>query len=87
MTPRPRAPGKGRRAALLPGHEPKAAPIVRGLKGAPADQDVLTLLVLDPGDRRVVDSTVAGPAGLLIAKLHKVDQREGAAWGQRQGRP
>lgn len=79
LVPEAVSPGKGRRAARLPGHEPTAARIVRGLEGVLVDQDVLTLRALDPGDLRVVDAKVAGPAGLLIAKLHKIDERKGTA--------
>ena len=79
LVPEAVSPGKGRRAARLPGHEPTAARIVRGLEGVLVDQDVLTLRALDPSDLRLVDAKVAGPAGLLIAKLHKIDERKGTA--------
>ena len=79
LVPEAVSPGKGRRAARLPGHEPTAARIVRGLEGVLVDQDLLTLRALDPNDSRAVVAKVAGPAGLLVAKLHKVDERKGTA--------
>lgn len=79
LVPESVSPGKGRRAARLPGHGPTAARIVRGLEGALVDWDLLTLGALDPRDPRVVEAKVAGPAGLLVAKLHKIDDRQGTA--------
>lgn len=79
LVPEAVSPGKGRRAARLPGHEPTAARIVRGLEGVLVDQDLLTLRALDPDDARTVEAKVAGPAGLLVAKLHKIDERKGTA--------
>lgn len=79
LVPEAVSPGKGRRAARLPGHEPTAARIVRGLEGVLVDQDLLALRALDPADARIVEAKVAGPAGLLVAKLHKIDERKGTA--------
>ena len=73
LVPKAVSPGKGRRAARLPGHEPTAARIVRGLEGALVDLDVLALTALQLDDSRSVEAKVAGPAGLLVAKLHKLD--------------
>ncbi|MCB9682981.1 MAG: hypothetical protein H6733_16060 [Alphaproteobacteria bacterium] len=79
LVPEVVSPGRGRRAARLPGHEPTAARIVRGLEGVLVDQDLLTLRALDPNDARALKVKVAGPAGLLVAKLHKLDERKGTA--------
>lgn len=79
LVPEAVSPGKGRRAARLRGHEPTAARIVRGLEGVLVDQDRLALRALDPGDARVIEAKVAGPAGLLVAKLHKIEERKGTA--------
>ena len=79
LVPEVVSPGKGRRAARLPGHEPTAARIVRGLEGVLVDQDLLTLHALDPADTRAVVATVAGPAALLVAKLHKIEERKGTS--------
>ena len=41
------------------------------------DFDMLPLRSLDGGDPRALDVKVAGPAGLLVAKLHKIEERNG----------
>jgi len=77
LVPSSVSPGKGRRAARLPGHDPRAARIVRGLDGALVDADVMILGSLDGADSREFTVRVAGPAALLVAKLHKIDDRQG----------
>lgn len=77
LVPRAVSPGTGRRAARLPGHEPTAARIVRGLEGTLVDADQLTLNALDPEDERTIEAKVAGPAGLMVAKLYKIEERRG----------
>lgn len=77
LVPASVSPGKGRRAARLPGHDSKAARIVKGLEGALVDADVMRLTSLDPADTRAFDIRVAGPAALLIAKVHKISERHG----------
>ena len=79
LVPEAVSPGKGRRAARLRGHEATAARIVRGLEGTLVDQDILPIGALDPADARVLNVKVAGPAGLLIAKLYKIDERKGTS--------
>jgi hypothetical protein len=69
------SPGTGRRAARLPGHDSRAARIVKGLDGAIVDADVMRLTALESVDRRFFDVRVAGPAALLIAKVHKISER------------
>ena len=71
------SPGTGRRAARLRGHGRTAARIVRGLEGAVVDFDWLVVRALDLEDPRTVEARVAGPAALLVAKLHKIDERQG----------
>ena len=72
------SPGKGRRAAKLQGHDPKAARIVEGLEGALVDFDRMTVGALEITDKRQHDIRVAGPAALLVSKLHKIaDRRSG----------
>lgn len=66
----------GRRGARLPGHAPRAARKVHGLEGALVDRAPRTLEALDPGDRRSFEVNVAGPAALLVAKLHKLGERQ-----------
>lgn len=77
MVPESVSPGTGRRAARLPGHDVRAARMVRGLEGALVDADVIRLAALDSSDTRVIDVRVAGPAALLVAKLHKIAERVG----------
>lgn len=50
LVPEAVSPGRGRRAARLPGHEPTAARIVRGLEGAVVDADWLAIPALDAAD-------------------------------------
>lgn len=78
LVPASVSPGTGRRAARLPGHDTRAARIVRGLDGALVDADVMRLVGLEQGDARNVDVRVAGPAALLVAKVHKIDDRQGS---------
>jgi hypothetical protein len=55
----------------------RAARKVKGLEGVLVDFDVLSLTALESGDPRVLDVRVAGVAALLVAKLHKIDDRTG----------
>jgi hypothetical protein len=75
LVPESLAFGTGRRAARIPGHGANSARRVVGLEAAIVDNEVQTLTALEPGDRRSVDVRVAGPAALLVAKLHKVSER------------
>ncbi len=66
---------KGRRAARLDGHETGAVLKVRGLEGALVDADVMTV---EGEDGRSFDMRIAGPAALLVAKVHKILDRTDA---------
>jgi hypothetical protein len=77
LVPASVSPGTGRRAARLPGHDSRAARIVKGLDGAIVDADVMRVAALDAADARAFDVRVAGPAALLIAKVHKISERHG----------
>jgi len=77
LVPASASPGKGRRAARLPGHDSKAARIVTGLEGALIDADVIRIGSLEPSDHRQISIRVAGPAALLVAKMHKISDRTG----------
>ena len=79
LVPASISPGKGRRAARLPGHEARSARIVRGLEGVIADADVMRVGALDASDGRKLDVRVAGSAALLVAKAHKIRDRSGTA--------
>ena len=67
--------GAGRRAARLPGHAKEVARKARGLEAALVDKHTMVISALDAGDVRSFAVAVAGPAALLVAKLHKVRER------------
>jgi hypothetical protein len=67
--------GGGRRAARLPGHGKDVARKARGLEAALIDRAVMRIRAFEPTDPRAFDVAVAGPAALLIAKLHKIAER------------
>jgi hypothetical protein len=50
---------------------------VKGLEGAIVDADVMCLIALDQADVRSFDIRVAGPGALLVAKVHKINERRG----------
>jgi hypothetical protein len=78
LVPATVAPGGGRRAARLSGHDARAARIVAGLEGALVDAEIMTITSLEPDvDKRAHDLRVAGPAALLAAKVHKIQDRLG----------
>jgi hypothetical protein len=68
----------GRRAARLPGHGDRAARRATGLEGALVDRDIKTIAAMEPADPRRFDVHVAGPAALVVAKVHKIDERAGS---------
>jgi hypothetical protein len=70
--------GPGRRGARLGPHGNKAARKARGLEAALVDQQRRTIEALDDKDDRAFEVAVAGPAALLVAKLHKIAERVGA---------
>ena len=67
--------GAGRRGARLAGHDKRAARQTKGLEGALVDNEVRELGALDPMDARTFRVAVAGPAALLVAKVHKIAER------------
>lgn len=67
--------GSGRRAARLPGHAKEVARKARGLEAALVDKHATVVTALDAADVRSFAVAVAGPAALLIAKLHKINER------------
>ncbi|XUK64670.1 Nucleotidyltransferase AbiEii toxin of type IV toxin-antitoxin system [Plantibacter sp. RU18] len=71
--------GRGSRSVTMPPHDRRAARRTRGLEGALVDNAVLIVSALDPADARSAEIRVAGPAGLLVAKLHKLGERAYAA--------
>jgi hypothetical protein len=79
LVPASVSPGKGRRAARLKGHDANAARIVNGLEGALVDSEIMTISSFEESDSRLIDVRVAGPGALLVAKLHKIDERKGTS--------
>lgn len=69
--------GAGRRAARLPGHGSRAARRAIGVEAVLIDRQVHSIGALDPHDPRRFDIDVAGPASLLVAKVHKIADRAG----------
>lgn len=67
--------GPGRRGARIPPHSPLSARKVTGLEAALVDNAVHEMGSLEPADERRFALKVAGPAGLLVAKLHKIGER------------
>lgn len=68
----------GRRGASVPGQPEHSARQVRGLEGALVDHDVMALGALNDDPRRF-DLRVAGPAALIVAKVHKIAERADTA--------
>ena len=68
--------GKDARAARIPPHNKRATRRARGLEAAVVDYELMTVHSLDPLDARSFDTNVAGPAALIVAKLHKLGERE-----------
>lgn len=71
--------GPGRRAARIPPHGRLSARKVAGLEGALVDRDLHKIGALDPADTRQCELMVAGPTALIVAKVHKIMDREGDA--------
>lgn len=69
------APPGGRRGARLGRHGNRAALRLAGLEAALVDHSAVLITPLDPNDTRSITAQVAGPAALLIAKAHKINDR------------
>lgn len=67
--------GKGRRGVTVGPHDHGAMRRTVGLEAVLEDNETLTVEGLAEGDARQIDVRVAGAAGLLVAKLHKVSER------------
>ncbi len=80
LVPSTVSPGKGRRAARLPGHEAHIARKVDGLEGVLVDRTKMHICSLEPErDFRRIEANVAGPGALLVAKLFKINERRGTS--------
>ena len=67
--------GPGRRAARLGVHGNRAAMKVHGLEGALVSHSRRMIGSLDPNTDRSCVLKVAGPAALMVSKVHKVGER------------
>lgn len=67
--------GPGRRGARIPPHDARATRRAKGLEAALVDFSEMEVSALDPDDHRVWRVKAAGPAALLVAKLHKLGER------------
>ncbi len=67
----------GHRGAGLANHGNSAAMQVRGIEGALVDHRPTLITALEGKDPRQTVIEVAGPAALLVAKVHKVAERVG----------
>lgn len=67
--------GPGTRGARLGPHGKRAARRAKGLEGALVDRQKHTIAALDASDGRRREIWVAGPAALVVAKLHKIGER------------
>jgi hypothetical protein len=68
--------GKGRRSVQAPPHDKRALRRAVGLEAVLVDNHEMTIGALAVDDGRVVEARVAGPAALLVAKLHKIGERQ-----------
>src|SRR5919197_1184089 len=75
MVPAALAGEGGRRGARIPPHSRRATRRTPGLEAAVVDHAPMTITSLDPNDTRAAELEVAGPAALLVAKLHKLGER------------
>ena len=71
----PASQASGGRGARIPPHSKKATRRATGLEGAVVDHEPLPIRSLDHDDDREFVVKVAGPAALLVAKLHKIGDR------------
>lgn len=67
--------GGGRRGARIPPHSKRAARSVPGLEAAAIDHAPHTITAIEDDDGRAATIDVAGPAALVVAKLHKLGER------------
>ena len=71
--------GPGSRGARLGPHGKRVARRAKGLEAALVDREPMEIQALDPSDSRSVTMHVAGPGGLVVAKVHKIAERSSAS--------
>lgn len=76
MVPESLAGPSGRRGARIPPHSKHAARRAAGLEAVLIDHAPMVVHALAPGDGRAYAASIAGPAALLVAKLHKLGERQ-----------
>ena len=69
----------GRRGARIPPHDRRATRRTTGMEAAVVDNTVEVVGALNSADDRQARLRVAGPAALLVAKLHKLGDRKQSA--------
>ena len=75
IVPEAFAPRGGRRSVQIGTHSKLALRRTHGLEAALVDCETMRLTSLDPADTRSIEVKVAGPAALMVAKLHKLHDR------------
>jgi hypothetical protein len=63
------------RGAQIPPHSKRATRRTVGLEATVVDHSAMTIVALDPADPRSLTAEVAGAAGLIVAKMHKIHER------------
>jgi hypothetical protein len=76
MVPAALSGGGGRRGGRIPPHSNLATRRAVGLEAAMVDRGRLEIRSLTANDRRTFSAYVAGPAALLVSKLHKLSERQ-----------
>lgn len=67
--------GASTRGARLPPHDKRSMRRARGLEAVVVDNSTEMVRSLDPEDVRAYPVKVAGPAALVVAKIHKIAER------------
>lgn len=75
MVPEAIAGGRSRRSAIHPPHDRRSMRRTVGLEATVVDNAEMQVASLSPHDQRGLTAKVAGPAALLVAKLHKIAER------------
>jgi ribosomal protein L11 len=83
LVPHGVAPSGSRRAARLGAHGNRSARSATGLEAALVDHSPMVIRALDSHDDRSITVEVAGATALLVAKAHKIHDREASG---REGR-
>ncbi|HVA59082.1 MAG TPA: hypothetical protein VNG13_00910 [Mycobacteriales bacterium] len=76
MVPEALAGEHGRRSADVPPHQKEAMRWAVGLEAAVVDNAEMEVRALSQDDDRRVSARVAGPAALIVAKMHKIGERQ-----------